>query len=172
MLKISRDEYTDKERERYGAAYSWLRRIIISAAPNAAVFRREFGSRCAAGFPVDFPDAVGNVLLYWAAVHPKAVRAGLPQILIDAGADVNKENNFGDTALGRACWWYVDHGTSEYMVLINTLLETGALPELDGGWEECLPGIGWPMPDQQARRDWLEAYFDSWILQARAGPEL
>jgi len=91
------------------------------------------------------------------------LRAGLSQILIDAGADINVQNDAGYTPLGVACWRYAWNGAPEYLDLINTLLEAGACPKADETWKKVSSlGSRQARSDRLARRDWLEAYIASW----------
>lgn len=128
------------------------------AKPDAAGFRRGLNEALAKGFQIDARGAGGRTMLHSAANNFPAARAGLPQILIEAGADVNLKDGLGHTPLGRACWWYVDYGRMEYLGAINVLLSAGARLELDEKWKN----YDWQDQDQRARRDRLNAYINTW----------
>lgn len=152
--QINRDEYTEEERARHDVAYGRLLEIISSEKPDTEEFRRPLAEAQAGGFPIDWPGSEGWTLLHWTANDSDSVRAGLPQILVDAGADINIQTHDGDTPFGYACWRYVWYGSPEHRVLIDALLALGAGPELDEEWKN----YDWQDQGQRARRDLLEAY--------------
>lgn len=152
--------YTSGEWKRYGAMYSRLLDVIKSGAPDAAGFKRALDKALAGGFPVDFLNYNDRTLLEWTEANPQAVRAGLPQILIAAGADVNKRNEAGGAALDTACRQYIYFDRPEYLPAIDVLLSAGARPEFCKGWKEGW--TQWTQPEMQARAARLKAYINTW----------
>lgn len=160
MPKISRDEYTTEEQERYDAAFSKLKGMVFSTAQNHPKFRRILDKALSEGFPVDYAGPAGYTLLEWTLDNDfTAVRADLLQMLIEAGADVNVKNSSGrHTPLGLACWRYVWGGEPECLQAVETLLAAGARPELDESWKE-----GWSEPKELKRKTRVEARIAVWM---------
>lgn len=168
MPKISRKEYTSAERKRHDAGYYRMLDIIRSDEPDAGKFRRTLDEELASGLPINWPDDFDNTLLHWAASCSGAVCAGLPQILIGAGADVDAKDDKGSTPLGDSCWNYVYNGEPDRLSAVDALLEAGAKPELDESWKKYSENAAWRKPEQRERRKWLGAYIAAWTERRAA----
>lgn len=164
MPQINRNKFTAEENKRYSAVFNRLLSIIFSAEPSASEFKLELDAARAGGFPIK-QNPCGHTLLLAAVNTPTAVDAGLPQLLVEAGAEVDAQTDNDETPLGRACVFYICFGRSEYLAVIHALLETGAKPELDEEWKK----LDWTKPGHLARRDQLEAYIKSWTVRRRDG---
>lgn len=97
-----------RETKKRNAVYKQLQKIIQSDAPDKEEFSRQLEEAISGGFPIDWAGA--DTLLCLAACVTEAVRSGLMQVLIDAGADVNAQTDGGHTPLCRACWWCMRYG--------------------------------------------------------------
>lgn len=165
-----RNKYTaeaGEARERYGAACGRLWEIIMSDAPDAGEFSRALDEALVGGFPIDWPGRTGSMLLHQAIYSPTSVDAGLPQVLIDAGADVDAQDYWGRTPLSGACEYYISYGGLEYLAVVDALLAKGARPELDEGWKNLVNYL-FLSSGAPARHDWLVAYIAAWPARRAA----
>lgn len=131
-------EYTEEEIKRYEAAYKRLDKILRSDNQEAEEFRRELRSALEKGFPIDFTMESEQklTLLHSSLINSSnAIFIGIPQILIEAGADVNARTNWAKTALGEACYKYIRCEDNKILSVIDVMLNAGAKPELDKSWK-------------------------------------
>lgn len=157
-------KYIDEERARHEAAFDRLCKIITSKEPDSEEFRCALDEALAAGFLIDFLDESSGTLLHCTIYY----NVGLLQAIVDSGGDVNIKYDNVRPPLGYACSEYIRSGRPECLKVINLLFEGGADPGLDESWKKGWTGPEWSKPEQRARRDWLEAYIESWTTRRRA----
>lgn len=97
--------------------YIELKNCLFAAPQNFKV-RLEYA--LAQGFPIDFQDNSGWTVLHWALFYENAVRAGIPEILLDHGADPDIADKKGERPLYQTIFY------SHPLELAGRLIRAGA----------------------------------------------
>lgn len=158
MPAVNKRKYAEKDRKKYAAYYTKLQKIIEGRAPDTEKFRTLLEAARAAGYPIDWHSRSHYTLLHLAIYPAESIEAGLPQILLEAGADINLLDIYRWTPLERACWGYVCYGDQRHIQAVDMLLDAGAVPDPQGEWRVKK----WKTPEERSRRDRLKAYIDTW----------
>lgn len=113
------------------SVYDRLAYILRYEETSPEAFREELRKALGSpgGFDINEKGENGLTLLHHAVSWRAAAGAGVPKLLLDAGADAEMETYEGDTPFSLACLWFIKEGAKEFLGAAALLLQAGARTE-------------------------------------------